>query len=162
MHKIIGCSGAERAWEFSFLHKGFAHQWILVHQRNQHIPMYITWQGCRTRHLLRTDTAPPRTPETAGNENGSPAITTGRRELSWKKCWSAPQSHRFSFLLEGCAGVRSPSNKKGKLVQPQLFRATTFSSHTFLNHLHTTENPTTPLCNTYTRSSIDRVTKSLY
>ena len=40
----------------------------------------------------------------------------------------SPHSHRFSFLLEG---VRSPSDKKGELVQPQLFRATPRSSHTY-------------------------------
>ena len=52
------------------------------------------------------------------------------------RAFYTPQSHRFSYLLEEGAGVRSLSNKKDEPVQPQHFephpvRVTPRSSHTF-------------------------------
>ena len=69
-------------------------------------------------------------------------IASSRRHSGASPPSPAPQSNRFSFLLEGGAEIRSPSNKKGELVQPQLFRATPHSSRTLFNHLYTIQDPT--------------------
>ena len=67
-----------------------------------------------------------------GGGGGAAAKISGsggeRREERFRPVLRWPRFQAPCYI-EGGAGIRSPSNKKGELVQPQPFRATPHSSH---------------------------------